>query len=185
MTVRSLGLLLVALAALPALPASARAQGDLRTVRVRAAPAPHHGPPPDRPYGPWVGGWGWGWGLWGSGLSTFAAAAAGAPPAPPRRIPPTRVIAVGADDAPPAGRVLAERVEGGRVRVRWAAEAVLIGEVSLVLADAARAVFATVRPLNGAWTAEFADDPRAAFAGLLLVRPDGTSTTTLVPLPPR
>lgn len=189
MTARSFGLLLVALAAVPSLPAAARAQGDLRGVRLRAAaPAslPHDSHWP-RPLPPWTTVWGLAWTGWGSGLAATAAAAAPAtPPAPPRRVPPTRVIAVGADEAAPAGRVLAERVAGGRVRVRWAVEgAPPAGETSLVLADAARGVFATLRPAGGTWTAEFADDPRAAFAGLLLVRPDGASTTTLVPLSPR
>ncbi|MDF1504890.1 hypothetical protein, partial [Roseisolibacter sp. H3M3-2] len=99
---------------------------------------------------------------------------------------PTPLITVVADDVAPPGRETAERLAGARVRVRWAPEAPVDGEATLVLADASRAPFATSRPAPGTPpSAEFVDEPRAAFAGVLVVRADGTSTTALVPIPPR
>jgi hypothetical protein len=78
--------------------------------------------------------------------------------------------------------LILEGVTATIVRVTWrAGGAGSVREVRLFLADSARAPVAAQTLRAAPFTALFEPTPAAAFVGVTLLRPDGTSTTTLLP----
>jgi hypothetical protein len=199
------GFLLVAPAAVPAqarpaVPPGA-APGALPGLRVRpgappAAPADAGGWRGGQPGHPgavvvwpafgFPGWWGYGSGFgYGSGYAAAAAGAAtaGAAPAPAeRRPPPTRVIEVGPGAEGDPGRLDAAPAGDGLLRVRWAGAAGAARGVTLLVADSARRPLAEQTVYAAPYAAVFERAGRVAFVGATVVRADGGSTTTLVPL---
>jgi len=94
---------------------------------------------------------------------------------------PSRTYVVDGVGASDAGSVAAEPLANGTlVRVRWAGGAAQA--VTLVIADGDRRVLAAQTASAAPYTAVFDGAGRVAFVGATVVRPDGVSTTTLVPL---
>jgi hypothetical protein len=103
----------------------------------------------------------------------------------------TKVI----DVAPPPGPdatdkspVVVEWLRDGMLRLRWTGGDAAPREVALIVADTARQVLAAQRVLGAPYTAIFERRAGLAFVGVSVVRADGSSTLTLVPLgesPPR
>jgi hypothetical protein len=78
--------------------------------------------------------------------------------------------------------VIVEGVTATIVRVTWrAGPAGAVREVRLFLADSARTPIAAQSLRASPYSALFEPTPDAAFVGVTLLRPDGTSTTTLLP----
>jgi hypothetical protein len=131
---------------------------------------------------------------WAAFVQTTAAPAPESPARAAASAPPTKVIEPDAGERAPTGDAAAalrvEQLGDTLLRVRWAGDARDAREVGLVIADAERRVLATqttvLTPAGGAapFTALFERSARVAFAGVVVVRADGGSTTTLLPLAP-
>ncbi len=94
---------------------------------------------------------------------------------------PTRVLVVPAA-TPAAASIAVERVAGSLIRLRWTGHEAGVREVALVVADASRRVLATQTVREAPYSAVFENAGRVAFVGTTVVRADGVSTMTLVPL---
>jgi hypothetical protein len=76
----------------------------------------------------------------------------------------------------------AERLTSARLRLRWTGREPGVREVTLVVADASRRVLATQTVRSAPWSAVFDNAARVVFLGTTVLRADGVSTTTLVPI---
>jgi hypothetical protein len=75
-----------------------------------------------------------------------------------------------------------EWLRDGLLRLRWTGAEPAPAEVALVVADAERRVVATQRVQRAPYTAVFEWRAGLTFVGASVVRADGSSTLTLVPL---
>ena len=97
----------------------------------------------------------------------------------PRVIDVAPAVAPDGVAAPP---VVVEWLRDGLLRLRWTGAEPAPREVALVVADASRQVVATQRVERAPYTAVFERRAGLAYVGASVVRADGSSTLTLVPL---
>jgi hypothetical protein len=97
-------------------------------------------------------------------------------PAPPADVPDVTAA------SPAAISLAVERVAGSMLRLRWTGRTAGVHDVTLVVADASRRVLAAQTVRAAPFSAVFDNAARVAFVGTTVVRADGTSTTTLVPV---
>jgi hypothetical protein len=131
--------------------------------------------------GPWLGGSYYGTTSSAAyvGGDALAVPEDGGEPRPPR----TKVIDAAPAPVAHATSIVAEPLDGGALlRLRWTGAAPIAGPVTLVVADSARRVLAAQQVREAPFTAVFDRAGRVAYVGVTAERPDGVTTTTLVPL---